>query len=92
MSVLKCIECGEEYSLEKIRYLCECGGLLEVIHDLAKLEVSREIFDSRLGSQKFPYNSGVWRYKELILPDVDDKHIVSRPEGNTSLYCSAKIS
>ncbi len=90
-AVLRCIECGMEFPLDKIRYRCDCGALLEVIHDLASLEVSRELFDSRLGSLKWPYSSGVWRYRELIMP-VDDKYIVSRPEGNTNLYCSAKIS
>jgi threonine synthase len=41
--------------------------------------------------------SGVWRYRELILP-APDTHVVSRPEGNTSLYpvgienCSASRS
>jgi threonine synthase len=92
MSVLKCIDCGEEYPLDKIRYTCECGGLLEVIHDWANVEVSRELFDKRLGSLKWPYSSGVWRYKELIMPDIPDSQIVSRPEGNTNLYCSAKLS
>ena len=29
--------------------------------------------------------SGVWRYRELILP-VPEHFIISRPEGNTSLY------
>ncbi len=29
--------------------------------------------------------SGVWRYRELILP-APDAYVVSRPEGNTSLY------
>jgi len=29
--------------------------------------------------------SGVWRYRELILP-VSESYVVSRPEGNTSLY------
>lgn len=29
--------------------------------------------------------SGVWRYRELILP-VPESSIISRPEGNTSLY------
>ncbi len=91
MAVLRCISCGQEYPLDKIRYRCECGALLEVVHDLAELEVSRELFDSRLGSLKWPYNSGVWRYRELIMP-VEDRHIVSRPEGNTNLYSSAKIS
>lgn len=29
--------------------------------------------------------SGVWRYRELLLP-APDRYVVSRPEGNTSLY------
>jgi threonine synthase len=29
--------------------------------------------------------SGVWRYRELILP-IPEQYIVSRPEGNTGLY------
>jgi threonine synthase len=29
--------------------------------------------------------SGVWRYRELILP-APESYVVSRPEGNTSLY------
>ncbi len=42
--------------------------------------------NSRLGTLDAPFNSGVWRYKELVYPDVDESLIVSRPEGNTNLY------
>lgn len=91
MASLRCIKCGQDYPIDQIRYRCDCGDLLEVVHDLDKLNASRELFDSRLGSLKHPYNSGVWRYKELIL-DVEDRYIASRPEGNTNLYCSDKIS
>jgi threonine synthase len=92
MSVLKCIECGKEYPLTELRYSCECGGLLEVIHDFSNLDLSRETFDRRLGTLNWPYSSGVWRYKELIMPDIPESQIVSRPEGNTNLYASQKIS
>jgi threonine synthase len=92
MAILKCIACGKEYPLNEIRYRCDCGDLLEVIHDWDGIEVSPELFDSRLRSLKWPYNSGVWRYKELIMPDIKDSQIVSRPEGNTNLYCSEKLS
>jgi threonine synthase len=88
---LRCIDCGEEYPCDKLRYNCECGGLLEVQHDLQSLNVSRELFEERWGSRKFPYNSGVWRYKELIFP-VDDKYIVSKGEGTTNLYNSKKVA
>jgi len=65
---------------------------LEARHDWSSVEISREMFDKRMGSLKWPYSSGVWRYKELIMPDIPDSKIVSRPEGNTNLYCSEKVS
>ncbi len=90
---LKCMACGAEYSPQEIRYTCDCGGLLDVEHDLDSLrgQVSRELFDSRLGDLALPYASGVWRYRELILP-LDEGAIVSRPEGNTNLYRSPRLS
>src|SRR6266568_1935752 len=33
--------------------------------------------------------SGVWRYRELILP-APEQYVVSRPEGNTNLYAVGK--
>jgi len=88
---LRCIECGKEYPIDEVRYRCDCGDLLEVVHDFNGLNAKnlRELFDKRWGSRQFPYNSGVWRYKELIL-DIDDKFIVSKPEGNTNLYWAGK--
>ena len=94
VSILKCIKCNKEYPINEIRYECDsCGELLDVIHDIEdiKEKVSKNLFDKRLGSKKFPYYSGVWRYKELILP-IDDKFIITRPEGNTNLYKSVKVA
>ena len=84
---LRCIECKREYPISDIRYRCECGDLLEVVHELnrAQAHVLRKRFDERWGSKNRPFSSGVWRYKELIL-DVDERFIVSKPEGNTNLY------
>lgn len=54
----------------------------------------RQLFDERAStppiwplstSTLLPNRSGVWRYRELILP-VPESMIVSRPEGNTGLY------
>lgn len=95
MSILQCIECERQYPIDAVMYTCEaCGGLLDVQHDLdaLKTKVSRDLFDGRLGSLDAPYNSGVWRYKELVYPDIDDSLIVSRPEGNTNLYNMPKLS
>jgi threonine synthase len=89
---LRCIRCPKIYPSHEVRYLCECGGLLDVWHDLESLrpQINRGLFDGRLSGAPGPRvapttNSGVWRYREIILPaTVDD--IVSRPEGNTPLY------
>jgi threonine synthase len=94
-SILQCIDCGQQYPIDRIIYVCEsCGGLLDVCHDLDDLRknVSRELFDQRLGTLEAPYNSGVWRYKEMVYPDVDSHLIVSRPEGNTNLYNTPQLA
>jgi threonine synthase len=89
---LRCISCTKAYPAGEVRYLCDCGDLLDVWHDLEALRplISRGLFDGRLGGAPGPravptVNSGVWRYREIILPvNLDD--IVSRSEGNTALY------
>jgi threonine synthase len=94
-SILQCMDCGQQYPIDRVIYSCEtCGGLLDVCHDLEHLRktISRQTFDQRLGSLDAPYNSGVWRYKELVYPDVDNGLIVSRPEGNTNLYYTPKLA
>ncbi len=94
-SILQCMDCSQQYPVDKIIYNCEiCGGLLDVQHDMDKLRdtITRETFDRRLGTLDAPYNSGVWRYKELVNPDVPDELIVSRPEGNTNLYAVPKLA
>lgn len=89
ISRLQCINCEASYPVTEARYTCDvCGGLLDVIHDWDQLTepITRALFDNRLGTLDAPYNSGVWRYKELIYPAIDDRLIASRPEGNTNIY------
>src|SRR5439155_19786678 len=54
----------------------------------------RQLFDERAstppkwavsGDSMLLDHSGVWRYRELILP-ATEQYIISRPEGNTGLY------
>jgi threonine synthase len=94
-SILKCMNCGREYPISAVMYTCDsCGGLLDVQHDLDSLHkvVTRDTFDRRLGTLDTPYSSGVWRYKEVVYPDIDDSLIVSRNEGNTNLYPSPRLA
>jgi threonine synthase len=90
---LKCIDCGKTFPPDEVRYTCDCGGLLDVVRDLEELRehVSRETFDRRLGGRKLADASGVWRFREIILPVPEDQ-IVSRPEGNTPQYRSARLA
>lgn len=88
-SILQCMNCNQQYPTDTLVYTCEqCGGLLDVWHEFEKSgpPLTRQLFDQRLGALDKPYNSGVWRYKELIYPDVDNRHIVSHAEGDTNLY------
>ncbi len=85
----RCIECNREY--EPGRQLrCGCGGLLEVVHEFP--EVDRELFDSRLNASRGPGGSGVWRFKELVYPGLNEKSLVSRGEGNTNVYSHRRLS
>src|SRR5436190_12289968 len=85
--------CNVRYRLDHIVYRCEsCGGLLEVRHDVDALKQKsgsewRRLFDSRLGR-----GSGVWSRKELVLPELEEKHIVSLGEGNSPLIKSERFA
>jgi threonine synthase len=72
-----------------------CGGLLELIHpSLASLDAGdlRRRFSERRLAMNGPGASGVWRYRELVLPSATDDAIVSHPEGNTPLLGRSRIS
>ncbi|MEK6808672.1 MAG: pyridoxal-phosphate dependent enzyme, partial [Nanoarchaeota archaeon] len=90
--VLRCIDCKTKYSNWNILQ-CSCGSILEVVHDFKQLKEKLSIkkFDERLALIDPPYNSGVWRYKEMVL-DIKDEFIISMPEGNTNLYNSNTVS
>ena len=88
-SILQCVDCGRQYPLNQVVFTCEtCGGLLDVIHDMDTLKktITRETFDWTPGGTRAAYNSGVWRYKELVFPGAALDQIITRGEGNTNLY------
>ncbi len=94
----RCIAgCDERYSLDEIVYRCKrCGNLLEVHHDIDLLRKKspqewREIFDSRVGKNTWPYGSGVWGKKEWVCPEVDNENIVSMFEGNTNMFWAKRF-
>ncbi len=83
---LQCIACAAEYPVFEARYFCDCGSLLSLDRPPETLaEIDPQRFDSRLGSRGVLDQSGVWRFREGVLA-IDDRHIVSHPEGGTHLY------
>ena len=88
-SRFRCIRCDREYEPSR-RLRCGCGGLLEVAHEFP--EVDRELFDARLNAGRGSGGSGVWRFKELVYPGLEDESLVSRGEGNTSVYSHRRLS
>jgi len=85
--------CDVVFPLTQAVYRCPlCGGLLEVVHDVAALRASRgpkdwmKLFDDRYKRTHWPYGSGVWGKREWIAPGVPDELIVSMDEGGTNLF------
>lgn len=86
--VLRSLLSHQEYPIDQVRYRADNGELLEVVHtnpQALSRQVTKELLHQRLTRMTGPFASGVWRYKELLLP-IEENHIVSKPEGNTNLY------
>jgi threonine synthase len=53
----------------------------------------QEIFDARLTLRpEMVESSGVWRFRELVLPGVSDEAVVTQPEGNTPLVRRERVA
>lgn len=89
--------CPGEYSLYDVIYTCPtCGGLLEVHHELEPLRqwdagAWRNLIDSRVGTTRWPYGSGVWGMREWVAPDLRNENVVSMYEGNSNLYWAERL-
>ncbi|HEY8259155.1 MAG TPA: threonine synthase [Gemmatimonadales bacterium] len=81
-----CIACGNEApELDPHPRCMVCGGLLEIRHrppNVTRDELLRS-FTERRGQRPGPTASGVWRFREVVLPAATE--VVSHPEGNTPL-------
>src|SRR5262252_5396860 len=93
-SVQRCEHCGAEFDERAALAACStCGGLLELEHAFsAEASTLRATFAARRAAAHLPDISGVWRYRELVLPSATDDAIVSHPEGNTPLVGRATVS
>ena len=84
ISIFKCVSCENEYNIQVIRYRCECGDLLEVIHELDRAipdpESWKKSLDEQLGEVPFR------RYQNILFPSLPNESIISLKEGDTPLY------
>src|SRR3954452_17194823 len=81
-----CLVCGKEITELDPHPRCpSCGGLLEVQHRPPRLSRAEliERFTERRGQGPGAPASGVWRFREIVLPSATE--VVSHPEGNTPL-------
>lgn len=89
--------CAGAYPLNQILYSCpDCGGLLDVQHDVQALATRsahdwRRLFDERYRRTLYPYGSGVWGKKELVCPSIADDNVVSTYEGGTNLFWAERL-
>jgi threonine synthase len=93
----ECVDCHTVFQPDEFLYTCsECGGLLLVARDEQYIEGNigigdraREHFDElRFGKtrKKYPNNSGVWLWRDFLLPGFPESDIVSLNEGQTDLF------
>lgn len=85
-AALRCVRC--EAPAASGAMACACGGLLEVRPTPPALDGAalKALFAARRASRAPEDRSGVWRYRELVAPDLPVEAIVARGEGNTGLY------
>lgn len=94
-----CAKCGAVSPAVSSLVQCDrCGGLLTIEHDppAVRGDELRERFDQRLQTPPIgaPADcvSGVWRFRELVMPETADAEIISQPEGNTPLLSRDAIT
>ncbi|HVT37619.1 MAG TPA: threonine synthase, partial [Gemmatimonadaceae bacterium] len=85
-SIQRCARCGATTPETDARTECAtCKGLLEVVHALPGPQGAAlmALFAQRRGSHPGSEASGVWQFRELVMPSA--RQTVSYPEGHTPL-------
>ena len=84
LSIFKCISCNKEFDIQEISYRCDCGELLEVLHNLesnipnpADWKVK---LDDKWGEVAFK------RYQDILFPSLPLDKLITLQEGDTPLY------
>jgi threonine synthase len=88
-----CLACGHRLGELDPTLACPtCGGLLELRHPRPAGDgaAHRALFEARWGRRDMMNLSGVWRYREMVLPGAQD--VVTYPEGNTPLLDRSAVA
>jgi threonine synthase len=91
-SIQRCARCGAiAPELDAAAECASCGGLFEIVHatPAAHGAALLALFGLRSGIKPASEPSGVWRYRELVMPSATDP--VSHPEGNTPLLSRGSV-
>jgi len=91
-SVQRCERClAVTPELDAAAECATCGGLLEIRHAAPDAHGAALLarFGLRSGMKPTSEPSGVWRYRELVMPSATRP--VSHPEGNTPLLARAAV-
>ena len=93
-SVQRCAACGRELPESDPHTRCDsCGGLLQVRHQPPALRGAalRALFDGRTATTPGADSSGVWRFREIVLPSAG-ADVVTQGEGNTPLLAQRAVT
>ncbi len=92
MAHLRCISgCDGVHDVFQPLFSCPtCGGLVDVAHDLAPLQQhAAEDWRARIAARAISPSpidqSGVWAFREWVMPGLRDDEIVTLGEGRTPL-------
>ncbi|MBI1946985.1 MAG: threonine synthase [Deltaproteobacteria bacterium] len=98
MTSLCCIECGRAARVFSGAVACaRCGGLLDPVRDDARLVKTRAatwraLVARRASSADEIDRSGVWTFREWVLPELGAKDVVTLGEGRTPLVRGPAIA
>lgn len=98
MTSLCCIECGRRERVLSGAVACgKCGGLLDPLRDEARLAKTRASswrarFARRAAMPDEIDRSGVWAFREWVLPEIAARDIVTLGEGRTPLTRGPKLA
>jgi threonine synthase len=87
---LVCADCARTAPPDEPRASCACGGLFEVERDPVRAD--RERFAARRASTAPLDQSGVWRFREAVDPELDPRAVVTLAEGGTPLLDGARLA